>query len=337
MVEGKTEGIIYMKTRFEIAVEEEFVCMLAGVELYDYYSSPVTMIKAQLSAREVMEKRFGCGRFVHLYPTLSSYAEASALGVDVVFPEGDSLPWPKQQLVLETIDDVDSLEIRRNSENNLVEKTIQYYHVMKNFAGGKYDIAIEKCVEGPITTAIMLRGQDFFTDIYDDPGKAHKLLSIITETSLDIRKQIEEATGQEMTSTWIYDDYAGMLSPSLYKEFAIPYYKEIYKNYGRYGRVLHSELLSTEHLQISKAELDITYYNPASAQNLDIESVKQIMGPYFDWQITPEQMAMPKNELIDFVNNILDKQPPIISIYPYSNTPLENLSAVIELLKQVNE
>lgn len=321
-----------MKTRFEIAVEEEFICLLTGTNLRDYYGSPETMIKAQLSARDMMEREFGCGRFVHLYPTLTSYAEASTLGLDVVFPEDGGLPWPKQQKLLETPDDIETLAVRRNNANNLVERTIRFYHAMKEIAGSGYPIGIEKCVEGPVTTAVMLRGQDFFADLREEPEKTHKLLSIVTDASLDIRRQIEEATLQEMTATWIYDDYAGMLSPSQYKEFAIPYYKIIYQKYGRHGRILHSELLSREHLRISKAELDITYYNPASAENLDIEAVKSIMGSYFDWQITPAQMAMPKNELLALTRNILEKEPPAVSIYPYSNTPLENLSAVIEML-----
>lgn len=332
MVEKKAD-VMHMKNSFEIAVEEEFICKLSGINLHEYYCSPEVMLKAQLCARDIMEREFGCGRFVHLYPTLTSYAEASTLGIDVEFPEGNGLPWPRQQKLLDSLDDIDALAIRRNNENNLVERTIRYYHAMKEIADSSCGITIEKCVEGPVTTAVMLRGQDFFTDIYDEPEKVHMLLSIITEASLDIRKQIEAATGLEMTVTWIYDDYAGMLSPSQYEEFAIPYYKRIYSDYGRFGRILHSELLSPKHLKISKEKLDITYYNPASAENLDIESIKSVMGCNFDWQITPAQLALPQSELLALTNNILEKYPPLISLYPYSNTPLENLSAVIDLLR----
>ena len=322
--------------RYEFAIEEEYACMLSGVALHDFYSSPKTMYQVLRHAKVWLEEKFGAGRFVSFYPMLSSYAEASLLGLDIEFPPGNESPWPKAGHIFESIQDAAAVQMRFGHQNDLVSRTLDFYRQMREMAGSDEEIVIEKCVNGPITTGIMLRGQDLFLDMYDDPEETEKFLAKVTDASIFIREKIEEATGKPMVSTWIYDDFAGMLPPDLYLRYAIPCYRRIYDHFGRFGRILHSEYLHPKHLQIAKKELDITYFNPASAENLTIAQVAEVMGSHFDWQIKPADLLLKEDELSALMDAVLAERPPMISIYPYWGVKEDAIALVLEKIAAYN-
>lgn len=316
---------------FELAIEEEYICKVAKVSLHDYYQDPQTMIEAQHAAAQYLENAFGLGKMVVFSPTLSSYAEASVFGLEILFGENGESPWPARHSVFSSIEQACEAEPWRCGED-LVTRTLRYYRIMRRLRP-QLPVRIEKCVGGPITTAVALRGQDFFLDLYDEPEASMAFLEKITDTSMQIREKIESAVGAPMQQTWIFDDYAGMLPPDLYEEFAIPCYRRIYERFGRFGRILHSELLHQEHLRIAKQHLDITYFNPASAQNLTICACREVMGEYFDWQITPQQLAAKPEEAVALLDTVIEQKPPVISLYPYDDTPPETLAACIRRLQ----
>jgi uroporphyrinogen decarboxylase len=60
--------------------------------------------------------------------------------------------------------------------------------------------------------------------LYRDPALSHKLLGMITESTIAYLKAQVEA-GADMLQ--IFDSWAGILSPQLYEEFSLPYIKQI--------------------------------------------------------------------------------------------------------------
>jgi uroporphyrinogen decarboxylase len=60
--------------------------------------------------------------------------------------------------------------------------------------------------------------------LYTEPAFAHKLLGMITESTIAYLKAQVEA-GADMLQ--IFDSWAGILSPALYEEFSLPYIKQI--------------------------------------------------------------------------------------------------------------
>jgi len=319
--------------RFELAIEEEFICATAGITLEQYYASPDTMLDAQIKTRDMLQSVYDCGQFVQFYPMLSSYAEASVFGANVEFGQGDQIPWVSNAPVFRCIEEALEAPLCWGSPGDLVTRTLQFYCKMRKKAGAALPVCIEKCVSGPVTTAVLLLGHDFFADLLCEPERAAALLRKITDVELEIRARIQQATGAVMTSTWIFDDFAGMMNPDMFREFVLPCYERIYTAYGRFGRVLHSELLSREHLRLAKQILDISYFNPASAQNITIAEMRDVMGPYFDWQIKPADLSLPPVELRALMQTVCAQAPPLVSLYPYSNTPPENLALAIEFLR----
>ena len=318
---------------FELAVEEEFICAAAGITLEEYYASPAAMLSAQVKTRDTLQSLYGCGQFVQFYPMLTSYAEASVFGAEVAFGTGNQIPWLLNSPLFGDIDEALGAPLIWGEAQDLVTRTLCYYREMRRMAGSELPICIEKCVSGPVTTAVLLLGEDFFAELLCERHKAVALLAKITEVELEIRHRIQQATGSAMNCTWIFDDYAGMISPALYREAVLPCYMRIYNAYGRFGRVLHSELLSREHLTAAKEVLDISYFNPASAQNITIPEIREVMGPYFDWQIKPADLAMEPDALISLLREVRGQNPPAVSLYPYSDTPPENLALAIDFLR----
>ena len=229
---------------WHIAIPPEVETEYCKVKLGDYYKNPEIMLNVQLKSREIFHQIYGLPKG-GVGPTYSSYVEASQFGVEVLFPE-DNMPMVKSPVMKEA-GDVYKLKILDPYKESLMAKAIETYYFMKEKVDDKIPVSLGG-TEGPITTAVIVRGQDFFMDIILHPKEAKKLLDLVTENSLLIRQVIEKVTGEKIESTGIADDFSGLLSPEQYEEFVLPYHKRIYEAYGKKGRSLHSELLRKEHL-----------------------------------------------------------------------------------------
>ena len=65
--------------------------------------------------------------------------------------------------------------------------------------------------EGPITSAVLLRGDKFFLDVLDEPEVAHHLLGVVTQTFINFVRYTRRINGQPSGQHSIADDMAGML------------------------------------------------------------------------------------------------------------------------------
>ena len=140
--------------------------------------------------------------------------------------------------------------------------------------------------QGVITTAVLMRGQDFFIDIYDEPELAKELLDRITDSILEFQRWSCSVTGQPEvsgTGAYIADDFAALIPPALWPEFVLPYWKRYYetRSTGTY-RFLHCEGTAPEHLRYLK-DIGITRYQPSVSDKLTISNVKANTDVVFDW------------------------------------------------------
>ena len=97
---------------------------------------------------------------------------------------------------------------------------------------------------GPFTLAELLRGPKFYEDLCDHPEQAHHLLSVCADTVIAVEKFLRGLLGQShsesITNFGIYlpgvrvnDDSLMNLSPSMIREFAVPYFRRIAREFGR--------------------------------------------------------------------------------------------------------
>jgi len=88
---------------------------------------------------------------------------------------------PKRDLVVEEPRDVYKLKILDPYKEGLISKAIKTYYFIKRKVKDKIPVGLGG-TEGPVTTAVVLRGQDFFVNILLYPEEMKKLLELVTET-----------------------------------------------------------------------------------------------------------------------------------------------------------
>lgn len=201
------------------------------------------------------------------------YPHVASLGAEIVFAEGAE---PNVRPLLHSVEEIDRL---REPEDYLGSAIIrQRLQVVRDLKRRHPDTvnSIGHPLEGPITTAALLMGSDFFLLPYDDPRRAHKLLEFCVRSAIHYAEAISVELGAPIApgGKGIPDDFAGMLPPNLFDEFVVPYWDGTYEGLKATSRSLHSELLRVEHLPfLPKA--GISYYDPSADQYLTPELLRK--------------------------------------------------------------
>ncbi len=101
---------------------------------------------------------------------------------------------------------------------------------------------------GPLSVAMLLRGQSFYTDLYDSPDEIHHLLEVCTELFVETETYLFDLAGMSKMDTItnfgvsllgavrVGDDVIINLKPGMIEEFVVPYYRRIAQAFG--GKVL---------------------------------------------------------------------------------------------------
>ncbi|RDB02827.1 uroporphyrinogen decarboxylase [Runella aurantiaca] len=194
--------------------------------------------------RAVREK---AGSFIQLATTPELAAEVTIqpvdlLGVDaaiifsdiLVVPEAMGLPYEMEEKrgpvfpkVVKTMGDIDQLRIADPEADlgyvlkaiRIVKKELNGRVPLIGFAGAPFTIFCYMTEgKGSKTFSVAKKA------LYADPEFSHKLLQKITDsTILYLKAQI--AAGANLVQ--IFDSWAGILSPTQYREYSLPYIKQI--------------------------------------------------------------------------------------------------------------
>lgn len=203
-----------------------------------------------------------------------AYPHVAALGAQVEFAEDGE---PNVLPLIHAPDEIDRL---REPADYLAAPLIQDRLKLAAELGRRRQDAADKFIghpyEGPITTAVLLMGQDFFPLVYDDPGRARQLLRFCSETALHYSAALHRHWYGNAPATpgGIPDDFAGMLPPALFSEFVVPYWNMIYADRPAGKRSLHSELLREDHLPYLSAA-QIGNFDPGADQYLNPELLRR--------------------------------------------------------------
>ena len=285
------------------------------------------MVDVQLKSAELIHELYGLPLQKGVNPTYSAY-------VEVLFPE-DNMPMVKGP-VLKQVKDVYRLKILDPMKQGLMAKAIQTYHYMKNKKGDTIPVGLGAGTEGPVTTAVIVRGQDFFTDILLHPKEAGKLLEMVVEASLLLRETRDKITGQKTESAGIADDFSGLLSPDQYAEFAQPYHMKIYDAYGKKGRGLHSELLHKEPLKFLP-RAGVTSFDPGCDQYLTVKNIiEEIPDIPFSFNLKSSSDMLfgnPETIRATYRKAAADGAPSIVTEL-CRGVPKENVRAFIDVAKK---
>ncbi|HOB73682.1 MAG TPA: uroporphyrinogen decarboxylase family protein [Phycisphaerae bacterium] len=172
---------------------------------------------------------------------------ASIFGCKVHAPEND-MPWVEEKPPRERLLDVDLDALDRIG---LIPRVIEFIHLARETLKDFPQVHVfMPDLQGPMNTAFLLRGQDIFFDMADDPDYYHRLMEVVSEVYIRLSRRLKAELGEPLDGGWhgalymegggarVVDDVSIMLSPAQYEEFSLPYVRKCLAPFG--GGWVHS-------------------------------------------------------------------------------------------------
>ncbi|GAH48382.1 unnamed protein product, partial [marine sediment metagenome] len=219
------------------------------------------------------------------------------MGAKIIFPE-DSEPAPKP-LYSNIKEGINALRKKINFEDNPL---LQHYqkmcnHLQKEFPEEKVNFS-GFGHEGPITSAVLLRGQNFFLDIYDYPELTKEFLNLLTSSIIEFvyfSRKLNDQPEINTKGSGLCDDFSSLILPSLWPEFVVPYWEKYYRGITTGSRTIHVENLSPEHLKYLE-EIGIVFYDPSLSTNLTPIIIRKRINIPFMWRLHSFQIPSMSQE-----------------------------------------
>ncbi|MHB0877107.1 MAG: uroporphyrinogen decarboxylase family protein [Anaerolineae bacterium] len=319
---------------WHLAVPPEVRTEYAGTTLGDYYSRAEVMVETQKVAREQFLALYGVD-IGGPYVDCPAYVGVSALGADLVLPHDHPPMVANQGHVIVTSEQVMALRPADPRDSEWLSRSAAIRQRAQEITGSR--LALPAGQEGPLTSAVLLRGEDFYRDLIDEPKRAHHLLDVVTQTLIDFVRYCRGASGDPLRgNAGIADDMAGTLSPALWPEFVVPYWKRIYEELGPGRRSLHTELLRPAHLHFL-TELGIDSFDPGNDQYLSLEDVLAGVGDMrFAWNLytVRDTMNGTPESIRALYSASAEAGAPVIMTELCRATPRANITAFVETARQ---
>ncbi len=326
---------------WRIGIPADVITEYAGTKLRDFYLQPEVMLESQLKAFEIFEKEYDLHRTPSIQMT--SYLPATTLGLSLHFPE-DAEPQYDNDRPLKSVDEIDTFGLPDDlSRCGLMPRYIEALSYFRSRLGEGYPLyssgEYSAGFQGPFTTAVLLRGEELFADVYTAPEKVELLLELITQNHLRLAELFRRLNGGgdlPVTGAGITDDYGGLVSPDHYGRFVAPYLKRLYDAYPDAARSLHAETLHPEHIEYL-SRLEISSYDPGMNQYLSIEDILERTDTFFYWNLfTSRDMLLGTPDSIrKLVVESVEKGAPGIMTEICRATPPENVRAFLSCVRSM--
>lgn len=321
------KGPVHMEQKWTIAFCNVTYTEYAGVSYADYYGSPAVMLEAQMTAREYVQTRWGVGRFVRPHVDSPPCTFASYLGMPVLWPAEDELPYiDASRPLISAPSEVERLRIGDPREEGLMAKRWEAWQYYRDHG---VDVGFGGAGGGVVTIACEVTNGAFLAWLIDAPRQASRLLELVADAQENIARFACSLVAREYRGmSYTGDDYSGLLSPGMYRSFALPVYERLYADNEQ--RSMHSELLRAEHLRIARDELGITSFHGAGCELLTLDELAEIMGHAFWTQLTPREMLQLTPQQIDSrIAELAASGSYRVQLYPGRSTPDANMEAAI--------
>jgi uroporphyrinogen-III decarboxylase len=317
---------------WRVAIPAEVRCEYAGTMQGAYYTDLETYLYTERVFPERFEGATGYRPSASLGVPVPAYEGVAALGGTLLFPQAHQPMIHDQGHILETEAEVDALEVPDPFACARFQQHVDTWHALQRRFPGQ-QVGLSAGQEGPVTTAVLLRGTQFLIDCVTDPDRAHHLLSVCTDTYIAFVRAVREVTGTpQQGGVGIADDHAGNLSPAMWPEFVLPYYERVYAELGATRRSLHTELVRPQHLPLLR-ELRLDHVNFGENQYLGVRDVVDALDVPFDWHIkTVSEMLQGTPAQIQeaYRRAVADGAPEMVCELTVG-TPPENVRAFIDI------
>ncbi|MEA4824058.1 MAG: uroporphyrinogen decarboxylase family protein [Clostridiaceae bacterium] len=251
---------------------------VAGETMRAYFEDPAVAIRCYERGQEWIRGMFGDR--LHVMPPAPypiSYGHLICLGGTYTMPEDSDLNvHPFASSVDEGIDIVRSHLGMDFSRHPLVQKYIAYSQTLRDAYPDLHLPITLPGVQGPITSVALMRGQDFYMDLYDEPEKTLELIQLMTQSTIEYRRYNNRINGVPEINpkgTGFCDDLAALVSPHLFSDYVIRAWNQLFEGLTtpEGTRFVHCEDLTPFHLKYLK-EAKLTSFQPSVSDKLTLEN-----------------------------------------------------------------
>ena len=268
-------------------VGQSALLYLTGVNKRDFFlEQEACRIVNERGRREILEM-FG-DRLRMPAPSCAglSYGHLASLGARVSFPD-DSEP-----NVLPLFSNLEEgiRWLKRDfdfADNDLFRTYHKIFEYLKAAFPGERVVFSGYSYQGPITSAVLLRGEDFYMDLYDEPELSKEFLELLIGSVVRFKHFLNRINGLpevDAASSYIGDDLSSLVSPWLWSEFVVPSLKRYYEGTTTGRRNIHVENLSPEHLPNLEAA-GISFYDPSVSALLSPRIIRERIPIDFTWRL----------------------------------------------------
>ncbi len=206
-----------------------------GLSVMDYFSDDAGWLSANLAAVNRFPEMLMLPGFWAEYGMCT---EPSAFGTPCVFPENE-LPFARKMLF--DFSEVARLKKPNCKTDGLLPFTIKRLrHTQRQIEAEGHAIRFATS-RGPFNIATYLIGHtELLIGVKTNPDEVHKLLEIVTEFTIDWL-QYQAATFPSIDGMLVLDDLIGFLGENDFREFALPYFKQIAESVPVRVKALHND------------------------------------------------------------------------------------------------
>ncbi|HOJ09943.1 MAG TPA: uroporphyrinogen decarboxylase family protein [Clostridiales bacterium] len=270
-----------------VEIYHDVIVFLAGITMREFFKDKAKCAQAWHAGLKKIYEYFG-----DILPLRAvsgppiSYGHIICLGSPVTYPENSE---PNVKPVLSSIDEgIELLEAKKDIDYS-EQPLFKHYYEMCNYLKDQFpDQNVHFSgmgAQGPLTSAVLIRGQDFIYDVYDEPEKAKRFLALLTDSIVGFHHFTNKVNGMPAInprSAGLADDFASLISPDMWPEFVVPYWNQYFEGLTTGTRTLHCENLAPAHLKYLK-DIHLSHFQPSVSDLLTIENVKANTSIPFDW------------------------------------------------------
>ena len=207
----------------------------AGMTILDYFTSEELWFQANLKA---VTEFPDCIFLPGFWSEFGMCTEPSAFGARCTFPENE---FPFAEKIVQTVDDIDRIKKPNPRADGLlpfVIKRLQHCRARIEEAGHAIRFAVSR---GPLNVASFLMGiTEFLMELKCNPDRMHQLLRVTTDFIADWLDYQRECF-PSIDGVMLLDDIVGFLGEGDFREFALPYLKDLFTRTNVAVRFFHND------------------------------------------------------------------------------------------------
>jgi uroporphyrinogen-III decarboxylase len=225
-----------------------------GIDILDYFTSEELWFQANRKAIETFpEVTFLPG----FWSEFGMCTEPSAFGAKCVFQKNE---FPFADKMITDVAQIDGLTEPNPATDGLLPFMLNRLKGTRpriEELGHKIRFSVSR---GPLNVATFLMGTtEFLMALKTDPDQAQKLMRIITGF-LKKWHQLQRETFPSIDGMFLLDDIVGFMGEEDFKEFGLPYFKELYADGGTV-KFFHNDAQCAKSIGYYP-EIGINLYNP---------------------------------------------------------------------------